>query len=350
MAEAAADAWVDVGFHAAVIGQARAEDLAAIEEAAALGAPSVKVFTAYRGLVMLELGDVAAVMVHARRARSLVMVHAETESLVERATAELRASGRSAARFHARARPPLAELDAARSVLALAGDTGAAVYLVHVTTPKVCDAVREARLRGVRVYAESCPHYLLLNDGVYGLRRPELYVCSPPLRPDRLRRALWRRLGHELTGVHSDHCAFDRAQKAQHAGDSSRVPPGLPGIETRLPVMLSESLAGRLPLPLLVRLCAAAPARLFGLRRKGSLLPGCDGDLVVVDPAGHTDVDQGLHMGIDHSPFAGRRLRGRIAAVALRGQVLVRDGRWVAEMPAGRYLPRSRLGRTQAPP
>ena len=341
--ESGGRSWVDVGFHAAVLRSADGAALAGIEVAAALGAPSVKVFTAYRGVTMLELGDVRAVMEAARRARSLVMVHAETETLVERAGAELRAAGRSHARFHALARPPVAELDAARSVLGLAEDTGAAVYLVHVTSPAVCDALAQARARGVRAFAESCPHYLLLDDEVYAGPHPERFVCSPPLRPAALRDGLWRRLGTELTGVHSDHCAFDSAQKAVNADDSSAVPPGLPGVETRLPVMLSEALAGRLPLPAVARLCASEPARLFGLPRKGSLLPGFDGDLAVVDPAASTVVGDGLHMGVDHSPFAGRVLRGQVVAVALRGRLLVRDGRWAGEAPTGCFQARSRL-------
>jgi dihydropyrimidinase len=224
----------------------------------------------------------------------------------------------------------------------MAEETGAAVYLVHVTSPAVCDALAQARARGVVAHAESCPHYLLLDEAVYAGPDPELFVCSPPLRPAELRDGLWGRLGRELTGVHSDHCAFDRAQKEENAHDSAAVPPGLPGVETRLPVMLSEALAGRLSLPSLVRLCAAEPARLFGLPAKGSLLPGCDGDLVVVDPAGAWTVGDDLHMGVDHSPFAGRRLRGRVTAVALRGQLLVREGRWVGEEPHGRYQARAR--------
>lgn len=342
--EAVGACWTDVGFHAAVVGEAGPEALADVEVAARLGCPSVKVFTAYRGLMMLELGDVLAVMRAAVQARSLVMVHAETESLVERATAELRAQGRGASRDHPRARPPGAEVDAARSVLELARQSGACVYLVHVTLPEVAAEIAAARTQGTRAFAETCPHYLVLDDSVYDGPCPERFVCSPPLRAPLAARGLWRSLGAELTGVHSDHCCWDSTQKAASADDSSRVPPGLPGIETRMPLMISQALAGRLALTDVVRLCAAAPARLFGLPAKGSLLPGMDADVVVVDPDARGKIGE-LHMATDYSPFEGMELRGRVGTVIAGGRVLVERGRWVAEEPAGRFLRRRRLPR-----
>lgn len=340
--EASSRAWIDFGFHSAIAREADGAALADIETAARMGAPSVKVFTAYRGIMMLELGDVLAVMSAAARARCLVMVHAETESLVERATAELRRKGCGHARHHALARPPIAELDAARSVLELARVSGATVYLVHVTLPEVAAEISAARAAGVRAYGETCPHYLLLDESVYERQQAERYVCSPPLRPAASAGALWRRLGAELTGVHSDHCCFDGAQKAVHADDSTLVPPGLPGIETRIQLMVSEALRGRIPMTQVVRLCASEPARLFGMRTKGSLLPGMDADLLVIDPSARGHVS-GLHMETDYSPFDGMELRGRVDTVVAAGTVLLRGGAWCGAEPAGRFIRRRRL-------
>jgi dihydropyrimidinase len=270
------------------------------------------------------------------------MVHAETESIVEQATAELRTQGRCAPRYHALARPQAAELDAARSVLDLARVAGAAVYLVHVTLPEVAAEIAAARARGVHAFGETCPHYLILDESVYQRPHPERYVCSPPLRPAASARGLWRRLGSELTGVHSDHCCFDSGQKAVHGGDSTLIPPGLPGVETRLPLMVSEALGGRLPLTDVVRLCASEPARLFGMPAKGSVLPGMDADLVVFDPAARGKVG-GLHMETDYSPFDGMELRGRVDTVVAGGKVLVEGRTWCATEPSGRFVRRRRL-------
>lgn len=333
---------VDYGFHGCVARSADAAGLSDIARMAELGVTSVKVFTAYRGIVMLELGEIRAVMEAARRAGCLVMVHAETESLVERSVSDLREQGLTAARYQPRARPQEAELDAATSIIGLARSTGCSVYLVHVTLPEVAAAIGAASAEGLDVYGESCPHYLLLDESRYASDHPERFVCSPPLRPRAEVEGLWPHLGRGLVGVNSDHCCFDTAQKARYAGDLTRIPPGLPGIETRVPVMLSEALEGRITLSELVALCAAGPARLFGLPSKGSLLPGFDGDLLIVDPGSHTEVSGGLHMGSDMSPFEGRRLRGHIHTVASAGRVLVEDGEWKGRPAAGRFLRRNR--------
>ena len=342
ISEAGGRAAIDFGFHAAIAQRADADALAGVERAARLGAPSVKVFTAYRGIMMLELGDVLAVMREAARSRALVMVHAETESLVERSVAELRERGLADSRHHPLARPAAAELDAVRSVLGLARESAAAVYLVHVTLPEVAAEIAAARMAGVRAFGETCPHYLLLDESVYSGLHPERFVCSPPLRPVAAARGLWRRLGAELTGVHSDHCCFDSSQKAVYASDSSRIPPGLPGVETRLPLMISAALSGRLSMPEVVRLCASEPAKLFGMPSKGSLLPGMDADMVVVDPGARWHID-GLHMASDYSPFEAMELRGRIDTVIAGGRVLVSAGAWAGEETGGRYIRRRRL-------
>jgi dihydropyrimidinase len=292
--------------------------------------------------MMLELGDILAVMREAVRSRSLVMVHAETEALVERATGELRERGIADARHHSLARPAIAELDAARSVLRLAEESGAAVYLVHVTLPEVAAEIGRARASGVRAFGETCPHYLLLDDSVYSRAHGERFVCSPPIRAAGAARGLWRCLGSELTGIHSDHCCFDSSQKKLYASDSSRIPPGLPGVETRLPLLISAALSGRLSMADVVRLCSSEPARLFGMAGKGSLLPGMDGDLIVVDPRPRRRLN-GLHMSTDYTPFEGMEIRGRIETVVAGGEVLVSSGTWAGEKPSGRYIHRRRL-------
>lgn len=344
IAEASPVAAIDFGFHCAIAQHADDDALAGIERAARMGAPSVKVFTAYRGIMMLELGDIHAVMREAARSRSLVMVHAETESIVERAASELRQQGRGEARDHPLARPASAELDAARSVLGLAQETGAAVYLVHVTLAEVAAEIRRARAEGVSAYGETCPHYLFLDESVYSRPHPERMVCSPPMRPASEAKALWRSLGTDLTGVHSDHCCFDSSQKAVYASDSTRVPPGLPGVETRMPLMISAALSGRLRLQDVVRLCSSEPARLFGVVNKGSLLPGMDADVILVDPK-RRGVIADLHMGTDFSPFQGMEVRGHIDTVISNGDVLVVGGDWVGDQPHGRYLSRRRLAK-----
>lgn len=336
-------AHIDYGFHACVAREADEESLLDIASLAEMGVTSVKVFTAYRGIVMLELGEIQAVMEAAAGCGSLVMIHAETESIVERAIQDLEARGGLEPSNLPFARPPEAELDAARSVLDLAAVTRASVYLVHVTLPEVAASIARARRNGVVAFGESCPHYLLLDDSVYTSDHPELFVCSPPLRSTSAVEALWSHLGSELVGVHSDHCCFEREQKERYADDLTKIPPGVPGIQTRFPLMLSEALGGRISLEKLVSLVVTEPARLFSIPGKGSLLPGYDADIVIVDPSETTVVAGGMDMDTDYSPFEGRRLRGQIRDVLSRGRPLMRDGEWTNLPAAGSFLRRNRV-------
>lgn len=340
--QAGGSAHIDYGFHSCVVLSADDVSLAQIPLLANMGITSVKVFTAYRDVVMLELDDVRAVMEAASQAGILVMVHAETETIIEEAVAGLRSRGGLDPGSMPRARPPEAELDAAKNVLKLAALTGASVYLVHVTVPEVAAAIASARSAGVAAFGESCPHYLLLDESLYESPTPELFVCSPPLRPAAAVSGLWAHLGTELVGVNSDHCCFDREQKKRLADDLTRIPPGLPGIQTRVPLMLSEALDGRMSLQKLVSLIATEPARTFSIPGKGTLLPGYDADVVVADPTDSTEIGGGMAMETDYSPFEGRRLRGRIRDVVSRGRVLVRDGEWMGAPPSGSFVPRGR--------
>jgi dihydropyrimidinase len=331
---------VDYGFHGCVARVAGPEQLADIARMSRAGVPSVKVFTAYRDVVMLEFEEIRDVMAEAARVGSMVMVHAETEAVIDASLRQLEAEDRLHPRYHPVARPAAAELDAAMKILSLARATGCRVYLVHVTLPQIADAIVEARAGGVDAHGETCPHYLLLDETCYSSEHPELFVCSPPMRPPDVAQDLWSRLGKGLGGVHSDHCCFDTRLKQENEADLRGIPPGVPGIETRLPLMISEALAGRMEIPEVARLCATEPARLFGLPRKGAISPGYDADLVVVDPGGTTKVQGGLHMTTDYSPFDGWELRGRIDTVLSRGHVLVEGGRWTDEPPRGSFLRR----------
>jgi dihydropyrimidinase len=331
---------VDYGFHGCVARTADAVSLAHITQLGSMGVTSIKVFTAYRDMVMLSLDDIKAVMETSASAGSMVMVHAEAESVIDGSLDKLRSEGSMHARHHPRARPAEAEIEASTNILELARSTGCAVYLVHVTLAEVAEAIARARSDGSAAWGESCPHYLLLDERCYRSDQPERFVCSPPLRPAATAAELWSHLGRGLSGVHSDHCCFDLAQKSRQANDLTRIPPGVPGIETRLPLMISEALEDRISLTEVVSLCASAPASLFGIPHKGSLLPGYDGDLLIVDPSSHTDIRAGLHMSTDFSPFEGRRMKGRIDTVVSAGNVLVRSGEWASLPASGRFVRR----------
>jgi dihydropyrimidinase len=247
-------------------------------------------------------------------------------------------------------RPELAETASVAEVLAIAESVHAPVYFVHQSTTGATELVASARRRGVPAFTETVAHHLVLDDSRYGGSEPERFVCCPPLRPAA---AVAGPGGQLFTGavttIGSDHCCYDLEQKRSRRHDVRQMPNGLPGVETRLPVIFSEYVVRRgLPVTRFVELTAANPARANGIYpRKGTLLPGADADLVIWDPVSQWTVSAGdLHMATDYTPYEGMELTGRPVTVVVGGRVVAHDGRLVDATPAGRHLPAQRLSLT----
>ncbi len=317
MARAAGRAVIDFGFHLC-IADLRPDVEAELETMVEAGVPSFKVFMAYPGRLMLNDGEIFRVMRRAATLGARVCLHAENGCVIDTLVREALAAGHTAPRFHAVTRPAGAEAEAVQRGIALAEMTGAALYVVHVSSGEALSHVAGARNRGLPVRAETCPQYLFLSDeaceppGVEGAK----FVMSPPLRTRQAQDALWRGLASgDLDTVATDHCPFLLADKARGADDFSKIPNGGPGIEHRLLLLFDGGVkTGRLSLERFVEVTSTAPARLFGLASsKGTVAPGADADLVVFDPGGTTTISAATHhMRVDYNPYEGRRLAGAI--------------------------------------
>jgi dihydropyrimidinase len=307
------------------------------------GVRTVKLFTTYRDLLMVDIETVRQVMTALSEVDGLTYVHAEANDLVEAAQREAERAGRIGATGHAGTRPVAAEERAVSDVLAAAEHTRSPVYFVHQSTPGAVDLVVAARQRGVRAFSESCPHYLTLGSDRYADPVAERWVCCPPLRDKSTVEELDRRLEMGFVDtVGSDHCCYDSVQKAERADDVRQMPNGMPGVETRLPIVFDRFVAsGRISAERFVALTAAAPARLNGLYpRKGTIAPGSDADLVVFDPTATRVVTAGaLHMETDYSPYEGREVTGWPVSVLSRGRVVVDRGDLQDPGPVGEFLP-----------
>jgi len=308
----------------------------------ALGTPAVKVYTTYRPEYYQDDDALLRVFRAAAQARVLVMVHAENDAMVTAATRRLVQRQQTFLRYHAVARPPLAEVEAVRRVLYLARETGCPLYVVHCSTAGAVDEVHRARQQGQTAYAEICPQYLLLDEGMYAGPHPEWVIMQPPLRS---RENVERQWDHLLAGridtMGTDHCDYDLSQKTA-TGDFTTTPGGIPGLETALPLMATYGvLRGSLTWPDLVRLMSAQPARLFGLYpRKGTLLPGSDADVVLYDPRGTSRIHASdLHGVSGYTPYQGMEVLGRVRLTMVRGRVVVEDGRLVGEPGWGVFVP-----------
>ncbi|MGI8882355.1 MAG: dihydropyrimidinase [Jatrophihabitans sp.] len=306
------------------------------------GIPTVKMFTTYRGETMANADTILRVMSTLRDLNGMVVVHCEANHIIEDVQRECAARGRIDAANMAATRPALAETASVAEVLAIAESVRASVYFVHQSTAEAVELVSAARRRGHPAFSEAVAHHLTLDDGSYAMAHPERYVCCPPLRPRASVLELGRHLATgEITTVGSDHCCYDLEQKASNRTDVRAMPNGLPGVETRLPVVFSAYVvAGGLPLTRFVELTAANPARMNGLYpRKGSLLPGSDADIAIWNPrAQWTLTAESLHMRTDYTPYEGMSGTGRPVTVLVRGRVVVENDELVDATPRGQHI------------
>ena len=343
----AAKATIDYGLHMIVVDVAdgRMEEL---DDLVGEGVASFKLFTAYPGVLMVDDATLLQVMVHARNNGALVAVHAENGGAIEYLVQKARAEGRSAPIEHALTRPAIAEAEAVHRVIALARIADVPVYVVHVTSAEALEEITRARQRGIAVFGETCPQYLLLTKEE--LRRPHFegakFVLTPPLREHADQEALWKGLQDgTLQVVSTDHCPFFFAtQKRVGLNDFTKIPNGGPGIEHRLQLLYHFGVnQGRFSVGRWVELVASNPAKLFGLfPKKGALQVGSDADIVIWNPnRKHTISAASHHMNVDYSMYEGTAVQGNAETVISRGEIIVNQNTWSAKPGRGRYLMRS---------
>ena len=343
------EALIDYAIHPTV--QATTPDLLNHDLPALIrgGYASLKIFTTYPGF---RLGDreILDVLRVAARHGALVMVHAENDAIIAARIQELIAGGHHAPRFHAEARPAVAEREAIHRIACLAEVTGAEVLVVHVSSRDGLEEIDRAQKRGVRIHAETCPQYLLLDrsaldrEGLEGAK----FLCSPPLRTPEDCSALWAAMANGSVSIYaSDHSPsrFAGPDGKLRNGAASRfdqIANGIPGLELRLPLLFSEGYrAGRLSLAQFVALSAGNPAALHGIApRKGAIAVGADADLAIWDPDRETTITHAmLHDGVDFTPYEGMRIKGWPVTTIARGEVIVDQGRVLGLPGRGQFVP-----------
>jgi dihydropyrimidinase len=311
------------------------------------GVTSAKVYTTYRGTVFyVDDWTIYRLMERSGGAGLLVQMHAENDDMLQGRRRELLAAGQTGLEFHGASRPAVAESEAVSRGLFMARATGSPIYFVHLSSPLSVDLVHEAVDRGVRAFAETCPHFLCLEDSVYRLPEASRFLMTPPIRSEAVRVELWERAERGwIDSVGSDHCGYSLAQRGDTSAFTEVKNPGIPGVETILPLLYTFGVEqGHIDLAGLVRLTSAGPARIFGLwPRKGRVAGGADADLALFDPAASGPLrDDELHTGAGFSPFSGLELAGRVRTTISRGRVAYDRGRVLSEPGWGRYVSRQR--------
>ena len=337
-AEVEHEAVIDVALWATVPPQGPLEHVVELVEAGACAFKLSTFNTDSRRFPRVPDDQLLAAFGAIARSGGLAGVHSENDEIVRAGIARLRGAGRRDAPAHAESRPAVAETEAIARCLELAGASGVRLHLCHVTVERGVKLARRARGDGVDVSLETCPHYLLLDEEELARQGGEAKI-NPPLRPRPEVEALWRRLGSgEIDLVSSDHVGWPAARK--HGDDVFALASGAPGVELILPLMHDAMVERGLPVSRLVRLLCETPARRFGLwPQKGGLVPGADADIAIFDPQRSWSVDPlALVSRAGWSPYAGRRLRGRVERTIAGGQEIF-DGETVLGEPGrGRHV------------
>ncbi|MBN3830348.1 dihydropyrimidinase [Burkholderia sp. Ac-20344] len=356
-AKASSVANIDYGFHV-IVTQVDEQVLADMRHAIRHeGVSSFKMFMAYPGTVMSDDAAIFRAMRMVGQHGGMIALHAENGTVIDLLIREALEQGHTSPRYHALTRPAIMEGEATHRGIKLAELAEAPVYFVHLSAKEALKHVIEARDLGIPVFAETCPHYLFFDESVYADDSFDLarYVMSPPLRSKEAQQALWTALKtDDLQLISTDHCPYcmkeghrgNINQKPLGSNDFSKIPNGVPGVETRMTVVYDGGVRnGRISLNRFVELMSTAPAKLFGLfPRKGTLAVGSDADIVLFDPnETHTIRAETQHSDCDFTLFEGRQVTGRVKKVMLRGQWLIDDGTWVGSTGRGQFIARGEL-------
>ena len=343
---AAPDAAVDYAFHIGVSDVSTPELLDSMNDAVEQGFTSYKMYMVYA----FGMDDPAfyRTLQRAGELGALIGVHAENRAVLEARVAQLLAEGKTEPWWHYISRCEQVAGEATERAIRLAEMANAPLYIAHLSDDRSMAAVMRARAEGLRVYAETCPQYLHFTNEVYHRERAQDFVCSPPMKGEASRAAIWDGIRRgAIDFIATDHCPFTQAEKDWGIrkpdgtpGNFTTIPNGCAGIEQMYPYMLSEANRGRLPITKVVKLCAENPAKLFGIGdRKGALRPGMDADFVLYDPHMEKTIHNAeMHGNTDHCIWEGVKLQGYPVATYSRGKLVYQTGRFVGERGYGRLL------------
>ncbi|MEW6026763.1 MAG: dihydropyrimidinase [Planctomycetota bacterium] len=331
------------------------------------GITSFKLFMAYKGSLMAGDESISKVLAESGKLGFLTMLHCENGEEVDRLTKELLANGKTSPFYHALSRPIDAEESAVERAIKMASDNNGNLYVVHLSSEGGLRHIRKALLEKKRIFAETCPQYLILSIDKYNeppntpiikgdkgnVNLPPdfegaKYVMSPPLRGKYNLSALWDGIKTgAISVVSSDHCAFNfNGQKTMGLNDFSKIPNGIPGVETRLFLLFNETFTEKhININKMADVFATAPAKLFGLYpKKGEIRIGSDADIVVFNPNKKLSIKRiKLHQDVDYTPFEGYKGIGSVSFVIANGKVIVRNQAFCGAKGGGKFLKRNKF-------
>jgi len=319
--------------------------LVEMESLIAEGVTSHKVYTTYGG--KMPDREIFELLEQTAKLGVMICVHPENDGIVTYLREKFVREGKLSPMYHPLSRPPEAEADAIHRIALMAHLAGdAPLYIVHLTCALGLELIRGRRERGQgRLFAETCPQYLVLDDSLY--QRPDglKYIMSPPLRGRENQEVLWQGLiSGEIQTVGTDHCPFFYGKEKQLGKDDfTKAPGGAPGVEARMTILFSEGVSdGRFDLRQFAEMTATNPAKLFGMYpKKGVLRPGSDADVVIFDPDRQDVITwDKLHENVDYTPYEGLAVKGVPVLTISRGKIVAKDGTFVGKAGDGQFVRR----------
>lgn len=342
----AQDCPCDYGFHMAICdwNEKTAQEC---QDMMDQGITSFKLYLTYAN-TMVDDATLFEILQRLKEVGGITGVHCENDGMLQALRDEYAqdSSLRAQVSSHYKTHPIEAESEAISRLLHFSQYLDTPVIDVHLTCKQGLDEIRAARQRGQKVYVETCPQYLVMDQSLYDNPDPQealKYTIAPPLRPKQNQDVLWEALRDgEIQTISTDHCAFTLAQKHLGDGDFRKIPCGMPGVETRVPVIFSEGVAkGRISAEKMCETMCENPAKLYGMYpRKGTLSEGSDADIVIIDPKAEYTISVDTQLSkSDYAPLEGMKCTGKVEKVFLRGQLAAQNGR-LESSTTGKFIAR----------
>lgn len=338
------EACCDYAFHCCITNLNDGEILDEMAQAVEEGITSFKCFLVYKKEgMMVDDGMLATLLLRAKELGAMINVHAENPDLIDLRTEQFLKEGKTSAWYHYLSRPEFVEAEADKRVVHWAGHLDAPVYLVHMADKEGLEACIKAKEEGKEVYVETCPQYLEFTCDVY--KRPDgrNFVCSPPMKGEESKEALWKALkAGFIDTVATDHCPFQSYEKDWGKEDYTKIPNGCAGVENLYPYMLDAANAGKISFEKVVEVCSTNVAKIFGCGNKGAIAVGKDADIVIYDPEKDFTISvNNMHSDYDHTIWEGKKLHGYPVKTFVRGELVYEDGKYVGTPGSGKYVKRT---------
>ncbi len=338
------EACVDYAFHCILTDLNDGSILDEFQAAVDAGITSFKCFYVYKKEgMMVDDGTFVKVMLKAKEVGAITNLHAENPDVIDMNIEQFLKEGKTSAWYHYLSRPEDVEAEADKRAVHWAKSYDTPLYLVHMADKEGLLNAVQAKQEGYPIYVETCPQYLEFTSDVYKREDGRNFVCSPPMKGEESREALWEAIRNGgIDTVATDHCPFQSYEKDWGKDDFTKIPNGCAGVENLYPYMLSAANDGKISFSRAVELCATNPAKIFGCDTKGSLAVGKDADLVIYDPEkDFTITAEAMHSDYDHTIWEGKKLHGYPVQTYVRGRLVYDQGEFTGTPGFGQFIKRT---------